>query len=608
MYMKYGVMFTTVLCVYVGGCSSSQPGEPPAAGGAVTISTPVLTPITSAVQDADRLDFGTLKSEATIADMLQRPNVSVSQLRSVSSSAALALNLAGPQLSSNTTSTVSTPAAPSDATTVTRTKTFKSPEVPTVPTPPTPTGQDALAGQLGAGTNTFYLPPDRIADLVASIKTHMVNLESFYNLSDYSNLYKGNSPWLPYRLHFLVTVDPPAGVDISRYDAIADIELSPTDGRGSDYFRVLAVMPTEAAQALDELAAAYRSFSGSLQVGGAFQAVALGAAFQRAQAAADRLEGLRTNTSFVASYPAPNKIRIRFRPTVVPTTQKQDFQPTSKQFTAMVLVRENIAAVAAGTPSAMTTNATRSSLLPQRLINDLPKLNQSPQGKRFPARSILSAGEDPTRLQSASGECKVSLTSRFEAAGQPARGSSHDRSSAPNASTGSAGGGAEALVLQTVIPKWPEEAVAPLSIDDASGFYWKDQNNTFKAAVALSITNLFDGVPASIRFVGTADERTGEFTIDESGSHQAVQIVSIHPPDVEGGTVNVFVAVKAGDSTLVRAVAVQPQTQGSPATGASLTLKGGQVEGTLPPTMRSDQAIEILRSQRPADTNPSKKP
>jgi hypothetical protein len=315
--------------------------------GTVTVSTPLFTPIrSSAVEPGKRLDFGDLKKEANIAQALQRPQVGISTIDYDSLAVSLAVKASGPQVGMTDSVTQSLANGVfQQQQSKEKTKTFQSPGVPPLPEPaavPQPVS-DQLLDLLKRSGQVYQLSQDEIATLVAAYKTYMVNLEDYYNVEGLAKSAEGILPsdpnnldrWLPYKVHFTVTADPGWYARLHQFEAVTELEFV-TKGDG---FRLLTVSPLETAQTVEEFHGALTALLLSASAEAAWYNVAGQAAAQRAKAAAQRLEGLRSQTTLSVSYPAENKVRIRFRPAILPNNDGQELQPTSRILCATVLVR-----------------------------------------------------------------------------------------------------------------------------------------------------------------------------------------------------------------------------------------------------------------------------
>ncbi len=355
-----------VAALVLGGCVM-LPGEPSSearadAIGYVTISTPTFTPITASANGDKALRFRTLRDELTLAEAVDAPSVGITQLAYEGLRGGLKASFSGDQLSQATRQsrglTGSTTSARDAEGLVTSTseqraqdeysqereRTFRSPEAPDAIGASdyldTPQGvQERMWKVLERSGADYGLSPATKAALVAAYKLQMVNMEEYYNLEGFSFRDRASTEFLPYKMHFTVTAEPGWYTRYHPYDAVAEL----TVGAAEDY-RVLAVMPAETAQTLDQLTGSLRKLQLALDLEGAFQSVAVRGQLQYVREAVERLEGLRSQNATVVGFPAENRIRIRFRPATVPTDEQVDMQPVSRVFTALVLVRDKVTA------------------------------------------------------------------------------------------------------------------------------------------------------------------------------------------------------------------------------------------------------------------------
>lgn len=412
--------------------------------GTITVSTPKFTPIASDYRSTNALDFGELKKTDKLLEMVRQANVGVSQAYYQSAGLSLALSLAGMQVYARDgmnlnagISAMSDPAAllqqmiagkidPENFPVELAGKggiqrnssyshSFQSPGVPELPALPTlPESIAAKLLDLMSGTDgPFTLDPFTEVRLVAALHNTMVNTEAFYNFDD---LFTGASfneigsedgeggIWAPYRAQFNVAVRPGWYTQLNQFDALVDLRFpgnpncrgcgtnsvcqACAEGRN---IRVLAVVPEEGAQVIDEFTSALEQLSIAASLAGSFKAVGVQGAYSSLSAAARRLEGFNKNTTHIVSYPDVNSAQIRIRPSVVPNNLNRELQPSSMLFTAFVLVRQDkddIDQTARGLAKADVNIAGKSAL--ERLPSDAVAI-ESPSDKVTVSRSTLSS-------------------------------------------------------------------------------------------------------------------------------------------------------------------------------------------------------------------------
>jgi hypothetical protein len=306
------------LLLMAAGCDSlPERGEArKLAIGTITMSTPMFSPMK--ISDGnDRLDFGALRNEQNLAIRVESPSVGMTGLSFDAIQASVRAAMASEGLKPETVSDEEL-------------KTLIPPAV-----------SDAMAKLMAKSGTKFSLTPDQLATYVAAYKTYMVNLEDYYNFENlpyFDATSEGHLDWLAYKAHFTVSVQPGWYTRMNPYEADITINFDHPAKLGQ-VLKVLYVMPSESAQALEELQAALRQVETLGQMGVSAPQFNMKAAVQAAKAAGERLEGLKTNTTMVVGYPRANSINVRFRRTVVPDFTRYDLQPITRVLTAVVMIR-----------------------------------------------------------------------------------------------------------------------------------------------------------------------------------------------------------------------------------------------------------------------------
>lgn len=302
----------------VAGALPHEPEPRNQAIGTVHVSTPLFTPLDPFREDR-ALDFKGLRDETYLDDRINQANMSVSNVTSRQLGVAGAL--AGRR-------SVQPHAATASA------------ETATTPTlEPTPTldteAPRQLASFVGEPAARHLLMPDEVATIVASLKLYMVSLEDYYNAGAiYNDALRSHPDWVPYRVHFTVTTEPGWFTQINAYDAVAEVSIG-----NPEEVQVLTVIPSQNTQAFEQFSATFKTLAATVSVDASRNRLAARAAVRALRSAADRLEGLRANTTFTASAFAGNRVRLRFRPSLVPGKGQLELQPLSRIVTAVVLIR-----------------------------------------------------------------------------------------------------------------------------------------------------------------------------------------------------------------------------------------------------------------------------
>jgi hypothetical protein len=328
------------------GCSSGLPssgGDRLNAVGTITMSPPLFRPIVGEDENT-QIDFGDYMSVQSLWQELATGNLSTASLLLQQRSASVSAAVAGPSFDMTGKRTVTTADGKVTENTSSQTSTVSqvTPAVPAAAAAPTAgDAQAQLLAILAAGDGKSSLPPDVRASLVHSYRAYMQSIAAFANQANFiETTENGEAGWRPYRVQFVLTADPGWWTAHRDYDAIAHIRF----GDGEDdkkHYQVMSVMPAETAQVVEDFQASLRSFAIALALSGQYGPAAGQAEFKNLEAIAERLEGHRINTNMIVSYPKPNEIRVRLRPSLTAVRDNQrDLQPTSRIMTAIVRVWE----------------------------------------------------------------------------------------------------------------------------------------------------------------------------------------------------------------------------------------------------------------------------
>ena len=357
------------------GKSAGFPTKTDVSLGTITVSTPKFTPLVSSPAEKNSLNLSKFKDSDKLLELIRQSNMGASSISYDSLSVGMALALAGTQVSSSNTTALSSGAGlnldlgkalaqllssgtisasdppvsgnvdASVKTDASYTRSFKSPETPSAATQSSVPSSvmDKMVSLLSASGKSYTLNPFDTIHLMAQLHADVVNTEAFYNFDGYFNTaYFGSGPdtsdgsvWAPYRMQFTVAVNPGWFTYKNHLDAVAQIML-PEDGD----VKIMAVVPQESAQTIDELTSAMNEFKMALELTGGFKAAAVNASMQKVSALAERLEGPCKNTLHLVTYPDERSARIYIRPTRVPQKEKDILQPTSLLMTAYVLVKQ----------------------------------------------------------------------------------------------------------------------------------------------------------------------------------------------------------------------------------------------------------------------------
>lgn len=477
--------FLALLLVALSLCGCRM-NEHEAAVGRVSVSTPLFTPLLGAAEGDKRLSYGDLRSETVLAQSIALPSFSASKMKYDAIQAALSASFgtasAAPSGGNNTP-----PATSSDI-------------------------QSKLVAMLDRLDTTYHLPQDDIATLIAAYKEYMINLEEYYNLDAYANLNEEfedkamhGHRWLPYKVHMTMSVDPGWLSEAYGHDGIADITFNLPDGNnGGAEFKVLTVMPAETAEAFQDLNTALQSFSTAVQAGAALPKATLDAMVSSLSATATQMQGLRTHTGMIVSYPESNTIRVRFRPQLAANGAKQggtsgrDLQPTSRIMTALVLVRDDVATHAVKTGGGQYNNI--------QTAGDATENQDSNASLRAP-QFLPSA----TPLHPREGACSVAVNSYFVPSGDGGFPGSLSVFS-------TSGRDPKPYTFIAPIPVWQYN----FDITEARGYYWSD-GKAYHAAVSYRVTSPGLG-QLSVNLYGTTNDGKGGIPLMEGdGKPIAIQ-------------------------------------------------------------------------------------
>lgn len=450
-----GVLASVCLGACVSGTLPRDPEPRSQAVGTVRVSTPLFTPLDPFREDR-ALDFKSLRDEEYLSDRVNQANMSVSSITSRDVALGATLERHGSQVTSATTVT-------SGAT---------SEDLPALDPEPA----RRVAAVLESPGAKYLLAPDEVATIVAALKLYMVSLEDYYNaVAIYNDALRSNPSWVPYRVHFTVTTDPGWYTQLNGYDAVAEVSIG-----NPDEIQVLTVIPPQNTQAFEQFSATFRSLSASLSSQATFNKFTARAAIRALRTAAERLEGLRANTTFTASAYGGNKMRLKFRPSLVPGKAQLELQPMSRIVTAVVLVKP------------ATTDGRTSTECPEN-----PESRDEPGAAgdtRWFARGIR-AGTTPAGKCLSSGQIEVTQGAWFEAGTSFRGGSRRPPLVSSRRRTICNSESEPALCRQVVttttgyLPRWTPTAVfgaVELTVQD--GIFWTaSPQGTMYAAVAYGL-------------------------------------------------------------------------------------------------------------------------
>ncbi len=339
------VVACTVAGLVAAACVTLPGGknERAAAIGSISISAPLFTPLDRAAEGSDRLSFRDLRKEEHLDGIVNQPSIGMASLAFTAIRAALAVDVQPPAGAGTGGGASQDPTA--------------SPPPGPVPAPAnaparlalSPAAEERMIGLLERSAAQYRLPPDQVATLIAAYKTYMVNLEKYYNVDGFG--YDAGAifdEYLPYKVHFTVSVEPGWYTRYYQYDAVAELVLGkealaepgkkPVSEAPPEVV-VLTVSPPETAQAIDRITGALQEVAVAATLSGSLPSAGLRAEFDSIVAEARRLEGLAANKTLVVGFPDAQSVRVRVRPTVVPSTDEQELQPTVRVLTGIVLVR-----------------------------------------------------------------------------------------------------------------------------------------------------------------------------------------------------------------------------------------------------------------------------
>ncbi len=344
------LLISVGLVALISGCvilpDADDHDRNPDAVGSITVSSVHFVPLESSVDGDKALKFRELRSETNLWNLVERPSLGISDLLYHRTELDVAAKVAGSVISktSQEISQSSTSQTPTNTTITTNQTATTTPSIPSVTSPASANDsavREKLLKLLERSTNAFHLPPDQIAGLVAAYKTYMVNLEEYLNLEGLNEERdpKGAEAGYPYKAHFTVSVTPGWYSRHHQHDAVAIIELPDGKGDPNVEMRVIAAMPSETAQAIDELAAAFRALIFSLDVEGQQNAVSGKVKLEDVLQKARRLEGLRVEKLITVSFPAGNQLAIRLRGATTANKEGRFLDSTAKTMTALVMVK-----------------------------------------------------------------------------------------------------------------------------------------------------------------------------------------------------------------------------------------------------------------------------
>lgn len=492
----------------------SDPLSRAVAVGDVTHSVPLFTPLDPYGSSGRALDFAGSRDEKLLADRISQASLSIDDITATYTAISAALSVAGDQVSrtstrANSASRESSRSVETDADPKTRssgnssadstnsqTTSSATPPIPDAPEGQTmdPAVQSKLVELLSRADRKHVLPPDDVATIVASLKMYQNALEDYYNGGTlYDAALTGGTEWRPYRVHFTVTAEPGWYTQAHDYDAVLELEIGTTE-----QVRIVNVIPAQSLQTIEQFTAAYRNLSTALEAKGSYSRIAARAAVKRIAAAASRLQGMRSNTTFTASFPEANKLRLRFYPSEIPDGKnRRALEPITRIIAATVLVHKD-AEVTSVQKIVLTDKQRQTGApLPDNLESDWQRIVQKSEAvvtskawfetTTNTRRDVVQLCTAPTDENEA---CKPYSTVKVEVAG------------------------------------WmPRRQLGTLAIDRADGYFWKDGDIT-RAVLSYDVrtpdlavyklTIYGPGVPDTSYIVRAPDQEVLEFDLKSS--------------------------------------------------------------------------------------------
>jgi len=311
--------------------------------GTITVSSLHFVPLEKSASGDKALNFGYLRSESNLWNLVERPSLGISDLLYHRTELDIAAKLAGSMISQASQQTAQSAGnVITNFSSSTNGRSFKTPEVPNLSSLSDvgdAAARDKLLKLLERSPSAFHLPPDQIASLVAAYKTYMVNLEEYLNMEGVDfDQDGGEFAFYPYKAYFTVSATPGWYSRYQQHDAVAEITFA-GDASGPLEMRVVAAMPAETAQAIDEFAAAFRALTLSLTAEGQYAFFAGKGKFEDVLEKARRLEGLRTEKLITVAFPGQNKLSVRFRPAQNSSKEERMLDSLAKPMMALVMIR-----------------------------------------------------------------------------------------------------------------------------------------------------------------------------------------------------------------------------------------------------------------------------
>jgi len=580
--------------------------------GRVTVSTPMFTPLEAYSKGDRALKFGALRDEDALSRRVSRANVSIANVDITLRELLGALAFAGERSSSSET-TKSSSETSQTTENGEQTTTFSSPELPS---PASPLVDDAVRkaalALLAPSGQNFDFTADEMATLVASLKMYMVNLEDYYNASylhtQITSGLVGADGWVPYRVNFTVSAEPGWHTRSATYDAVAEV----TFGTKCPV-KVVTAVPPQATQALQQFGARFNQLATTIQAEGSYNRIAARAAVKSLKAAAERLEGLRSNTTFIASYPADNTLRMRFRPSAVPTTPSADLQPVSRIITAIVLVNPNGDDCKIRSTKSENTRTNYSNQSSQRVVPENPAAprNDAIQPNCREWKPLESKPKEPANSET----LKYTTKSWFEFNGSTfsrlGKRRNRQRPFQKKYHRLETHGGPDSS-REAIIPAWGNIAdLQPPRITSAEGYYVKKSSGSYHGVVKFHI-DLPDHVspdcdPGDDSYIEIQAPGVEAWKCDDIRYSQDVLCTfdsqKIEDSDWKSQAINAYVSVKTNDhrlrvvSTKVALSSAFASSGGARTSGASsgptIGISSGNVE--LKSIPLKDVPLDVLK-------------
>lgn len=340
-----------LLSLVINGCVPKQIGphlgdnRAPASVGTVSVSAPHFSPLKGfEKEDKRQLNFSKFNDEAAIATAISRISMRRDKSTALLSDIQVAVDYMAIQkyLDSTKTKTATTADGKTSSSESSETKETAKKAPVEVPDPAVQLALDQalkerLYSLLGTTDTEYAFPPDQMASLIASYKMYMFALERLYGLQDLILVQELTPDYEPYLIQFDASASPGWYTKHWQHDAEIAVKFN-------EDVHVVTAVPSQAVESLRNFESAFEQYRTAIALTAQQGPIGASAGYNRLQAAAERLEGLESVSTFMIGYGSKRNMAVlRFSPSHVPNANRREMDHRQQHITLLALVNNKLA-------------------------------------------------------------------------------------------------------------------------------------------------------------------------------------------------------------------------------------------------------------------------